>query len=225
MFKDHKKTLNKKIMKNNSWIMLIVFLAAGTALNGSDANKQESSEEDSESGPAYSFNNAKSTLYWEGARPGKMHYGTIEVINGTARTDDDRIIGGSFEIDMFSIQNTDISSESMKAKLLEYLKSEDFFYVEKFPKAAFDITRVEQTSGSNHMVIGNLTIRGNTHEISFPAEITMDDRMIHVNTDKISLERTRWDVNHMSKSVFGGMKDKFIDDLMVVKLDVHLSRD
>ncbi len=210
MFKTLVKILNILIMKKNNWFIVIVFLAASST---SFAN-----------GPAYSYNSSKSTLYWEGARPGKSHYGTIEVINGQAQTDGERITGGSFEIDMSSIRNTDIGNESMNDRLVNHLKSEDFFHVEKYPVATFEITGVEERSGMEHMVTGNLTIRGNTREISFPAEITMDERMIHAKTGEISLDRTKWEVNHMSKSVFAEMKDNFINDMMVVKLDVQLSR-
>jgi hypothetical protein len=52
----------------------------------------------------------------------------------------------------------------------------------------------------------------------------MDDDMIHAKSGEIVLDRTRWEVNHMSKSIFAEMKDNFINDEMIVKLDVHLSR-
>lgn len=176
------------------------------------------------SGPAYNYSKAKSTLYWEGNKPGGKHHGTIEVIGGSAITDGNRISGGSFEIDMSSIRNDDVKNEGMRNRLLGHLKSEDFFFVEKYPMATFEITRVEASGGSTHLITGDLTIRGNTNEISFPAEIKMDDEMIHAQSGEIVLDRTRWDVNHMSKSIFAEMKDNFINDEMIVKLDVHLSR-
>ena len=52
----------------------------------------------------------------------------------------------------------------------------------------------------------------------------MDDQMIHATTDEIVLDRTLWQVNYKSKSVFSGLKDSFISDEMKIKLDVHFNR-
>ena len=90
--------------------------------------------------------------------------------------------------------------------------------------STFKITKVEEGSGATQTITGDLTIRGNTNEISFPAEVSVDDNMIHASTEKITLDRTLWEVNHMSKSVFAELKDRFIDDEMVVKLDLHFKR-
>lgn len=177
-------------------------------------------------GPAYSYNAAASTVYWEGSKPGGKHHGTIQVVNGSALTDGNQIVGGSFELDMSTILNEDVKNDGMRDRLLNHLKSEDFFYVEKYPISSFKITSVEQMRDdpSKHMVTGKLTIRGNTREVSFPSEITMDDRLIHARSGEIVLDRTQWEVNHQSKSVFAGLKDNFIDDEMIVRLDVHLNR-
>jgi polyisoprenoid-binding protein YceI len=98
--------------------------------------------------------------------------------------------------------------------------------VEKYPVSSFEITSVApSTEGpSTHLVTGDLTIRGNTREISFPAEIEMTDKMIRARTGQIVLDRTQWEVNFKSKSIFAGLKDSFISDEMIVKLDVYLDR-
>jgi polyisoprenoid-binding protein YceI len=146
------------------------------------------------------------------------------VINGAATTNGNGISGGSFEIDMTSIRNDDIGNDDMRKKLLGHLKSKDFFYVEKYPKAVFTISGVEKGEGNGHNITGDLTIRGNTKEISFPVAITMDEEMIHARSDEIILDRTHWEVNHMSRSVFAQLKDRFINDEMIIKLDLHFSR-
>jgi polyisoprenoid-binding protein YceI len=200
-----------------------IFFGASIAVAGPDGPE---SVPDASSGPAYSFNKSESTLYWEGSKPGGKHFGTIEVINGTAVTDGDRIVSGTFEIDMKTIRNDDIKSEGSRTRFLNHLESEDFFHVEKYPTSTFKITAVESAPGNDgmQMIKGHLTIRGNTNEVSFPAEISLTDRMIRAKTGEIRLDRTAWDVNHKSKSVFAGLKDSFIDDEFIVKLDVYLNR-
>ena len=54
----------------------------------------------------------------------------------------------------------------------KHLRSEDFFDVEKYPKITFRSTRVEGASfqeGERFKVIGDLTIRDQTHEVELDA--------------------------------------------------------
>ena len=209
--------------QSRNWMFLMAFLAAGQlAIAGEERDGESSSVENP--APAYSLNVAKSTIYWEGSKPGGKHFGTLEVRNGKASTDGELITGGSFEIDMNSISNDDIKKEDTREKLVGHLKSDDFFSVEKFPTATFVISEVVEGSPGLYKVRGDLTIKGISHEISFPARISMDDQMIHATSDEIVLDRTLWQVNYKSKSVFSGLKDSFISDEMKIKLDVHFTR-
>ena len=56
----------------------------------------------------------------------------------------------------------------MKAKLEGHLKSGDFFEVEEFPTASYEITKVtENTAGDyNTLLEGNLTIKGITKPVT-----------------------------------------------------------
>lgn len=215
--------MRKMNLRRTGYLVALVLIGPGSPGIAGDRNANDPGSSEN-SGPSYTINYSKSTLYWEGAKPGGTHQGTIEIINGAAQTDGNSISGGSFEIDMSTIRNDDIGNEGMRDKLLGHLKSEDFFYVDKYPRAVFEITGVEAGDGASHTITGDLTIRGNTNEISFAADIAMDDEMIHAKTGEIVLDRTKWEVNHMSKSVFAEMKDRFINDEMIVKLDLHFSR-
>src|SRR5215472_18390975 len=53
-----------------------------------------------------------------------------------------------------------------------HLRSADFFDVERFPTIAFESVRVEG-SGQHVTVAGRLTMRGVTHEIAVPVDVTM----------------------------------------------------
>lgn len=218
-------------MKKRSMIIVMVAMATG-GMAFAETGEETTENEKEMPGPAYHLSGSESTLYWEGYKPGGMHHGTVEVVTGAARADGNGIQGGSFEIDLTTIRNDDIGNDAMRKRLVDHLKSEDFFHVEAHPRAYFEITRVEPAGtsvggnpeGSTRMVTGDLTIRGKSREISFPAEITMDGNMIHARTGEIRLNRTKWEVNHMSRSVFSGLKDNFIRDEMVVKLDLRFER-
>jgi polyisoprenoid-binding protein YceI len=212
-------------MKNSTIYLAVAFFAFSISVSAVDEEGVDP-RGDSPEGMAFVYNAEASTVYWEGSKPGGKHHGTIEVVNGSAVMDGDQITGGTFQLDMSTIRNEDVQNDGMRERLVNHLKSEDFFYVEKYPTATFTITGVDQMENdpSMHMVTGDLTVRGNTRPITFPATITMDDRMVHARTGEIVLDRTQWDVNHKSKSIFAGLKDNFIDDEMIVRLDVHLNR-
>ncbi len=186
--------------------------------------------EGSPAGMAFALSNENSTLAWEGTKPGGAHYGVIDVVSGKIDTDGQQVTGGSFIIDMNSIICQDLASERMNSRLVGHLKSEDFFHTEAYPKAFFNITNVtprqSEAEGfsANYMVTGNLTIRGNSNEISFPANITMDDRLVYAKTGQIELDRTKWNVNFQSKKIFSNLADRYIDDIMIVSLDLRFDR-
>ncbi|MGW8314864.1 MAG: YceI family protein [Bacteroidales bacterium] len=209
--------------KLNIYLMAALMV---TSMSSRATEKEEPGKTTEPVRQSYEYNSIASTVYWEGSKPGGSHHGTIEVVNGSAMMEGEMITGGKFELDMSTIRNEDVESDAMRERLVNHLKSEDFFYVEIYPTSTFTITGLEQTEDDPllYSVTGDLTIRGITREITFPAAITMDDRMINVRTGEIILNRTLWEVNHQSRSIFAELKDNFIDDEMVVRLDVHLNR-
>lgn len=51
-----------------------------------------------------------------------------------------------------------------------HLRSEDFLYVEKYPEITFESTRVDLIDDEHATLIGDLTIRGETHEVELDVE-------------------------------------------------------
>ncbi len=87
--------------------------------------------------------------------------GTFKVFEGSmqAAKDDFTDARISFTIDATSI-NTDNDKRD------GHLKSEDFFYVEKYPEISFVSTSFRQTSANNYELKGNLTMRGVTKPVT-----------------------------------------------------------
>jgi polyisoprenoid-binding protein YceI len=67
------------------------------------------------------------------------------------------------EVDVASV---DTRNEKRDA----HLRSEDFFFVEKFPTMVFRSKRVERSANGGLRLIGDLTIRGVTKEVTFDVE-------------------------------------------------------
>ncbi|WP_428658726.1 YceI family protein [Runella sp.] len=153
---------------------------------------------------------SKSAVKWHAKKVTGEHFGTINLANGVLTVDGTKITGGSFEIDMTSIKCDDITDAGYNAKLVGHLKSEDFFSVEKNPKAIFKITKAEG-SGANYTLTGDLTIKGITQSVSFPATVKADAKGVTA-TSKITLDRTKWDIRYGSKSFIPNIGDKAIYD-------------
>ena len=83
------------------------------------------------------------------------HQGTLQFRQGSLHLDGGKLAGGEVVIDMTSLKNTDQEGD-MNAKLVNHLKSDDFFSVEKHPTSTLKITKVEQT-GEKATVNGELT--------------------------------------------------------------------
>ncbi|HCA06977.1 MULTISPECIES: YceI family protein [unclassified Chryseobacterium] len=161
-----------------------------------------------------------SDVHWWGYKVAKSeassHDGTVKVKSGDMIMKGNNLVGGSFVLDMTSINATDLSGEYQQ-KLNGHLKNGDFFEVEKFPTASFKITSVKKNSDKiyNSLVTGNLTVKGKTSAITFPAKIAYSKGVVSLVSEKFSFDRQKFDVAYKST-----MQDVFVkDDIeMLVKV-------
>ncbi|RME91771.1 MAG: YceI family protein, partial [Bacteroidetes bacterium] len=154
-----------------------------------------------------------SIIKWEGSKlVGGNHTGTINIKEGTLNVENGNISGGRFIIDMTSIKNTDLPADE-GLKLVGHLSSGDFFEVEKYPEAVFEITAVSPATdeGVTHKVTGNLTMKGITKSITIPAKIAIKDGVVYASTPQFVIDRTAWNVMY-GAGALGVAKDKIIND-------------
>jgi polyisoprenoid-binding protein YceI len=155
----------------------------------------------------YTVDVAKSSITWIGKKVTGSHNGTISLKSGSLNVNGKNVTGGTFVMDMTSIKDADGSE-----KLEGHLKADDFFGSSKFPTSTFVITKVAG-SGANVNVSGNLTIKGITKPITFPATVTVNtDGTVSALAGKIVVDRTKYDIKYGSKSIFDSLGDKAIDD-------------
>lgn len=160
---------------------------------------------------AYKVDQQQSQINWTGRKVTGEHSGTINISDGKLTWDGKKLSGGSFEIDMNSLVNTDITDPDYNQKLVGHLKSDDFFSTEKHPKANFVITKVTPLSGKQSQIKGDLTIKGITREVEFPATIQANGDQLKA-TAKIVVDRTLYDIRYGSGSFFDDLGDKAIDN-------------
>lgn len=154
-------------------------------------------------GNNFTVDTTQSTVTWTGYKPGGQHTGVFPISQGTITGDSSGISSGSFTINVAGIRDKDLSGAD-KDKLEGHLRSADFFEVEKYPTARFEITGVQPYSdtsktkslqGATHLVSGNLTLKDQTQNISFPAKISANAGQVTANAD-FDIDRTQWGMNY-----------------------------
>lgn len=165
-----------------------------------------------------------SSIEWKGFKPTGTHTGTIDIENGVVTVKDGIIESGTFLIDMGSIENTDIPVEKEgNAKLVGHLKSPDFFDVEQYPTAAFEVTGMEEKDGKT-MLSGNLTMKGEKNNVTFPVSVSENDDMVTITSEPFVIDRSKWNVKYGSKSFFDDLGDNFINDDIELKINLKAKK-
>ena len=158
----------------------------------------------------YKVNADESSVAWVGKKVTGQHNGVIGLTGGRLEMEGDQLVGGIFTIDMQSIDCQDLSGEG-KGQLEGHLKSDDFFGVEKYPTATFVITKAVPQGPGKYKVVGNITIKGTTEEIQFPAEVTSEGGNVTAKAD-FTVDRSKFDIRYGSGSFFDNLGDKTIYD-------------
>ncbi len=166
-----------------------------------------------------------SQIGWIGKKVTGQHEGTISLKDGIFTVENQNITGGNFVMDMNSISVTDLKDQEDNAKLVGHLKSDDFFAVKEFGTATFVIKSLKPiTSGGTHEVTGDLTVRGKTEEIKFPATIKLEGNNLSLKATAL-IDRTKFNVRYNAKKFLSLEKlkelaDRIIEDNFEIKLDV-----
>lgn len=159
----------------------------------------------------YSVNTGSSVVVWTGYKVTGKHTGTVKIKSGTLQVDKGVLTGGSFEMDMSTVKDTDLEGE-YAGKLEKHLKSDDFLGVANFPTATFVMSRaIPQDSKGNYKIIGNLTIKDITKEIKFFANAQESNGTISAS-GKMTIDRSEFNMRYGSGSFFDGLGDKTIYD-------------
>jgi len=152
-----------------------------------------------------------SVITWKGYKVTGSHTGTIKINAGNLQMQDDQLVGGSFTIDMTTINCTDLEGE-YKGKLEGHLKSADFFGVEKYPTATFKITSVvSRGTPGDYKITGNLTIKETTKPVRFNVNIAEEGGK-QIATGDVQIDRSDFDIRYGSGSFFDSLGDKTIYD-------------
>lgn len=132
----------------------------------------------------------------------KAFTGYFTIVDGAPVGNDHKVV-----IDMNSTFSDD-------EKLTGHLKSPDFFDVEKFPQSTFDITGINKDSATAYTVSGNLTLHGQTKNVTFPATVSSA-------ADSVKID-AKFDINRKDFGiVYAGKADDLIRDEVVIELKLE----
>lgn len=181
-------------------------------------------------GNTYEIDTSASTLVFRGYGVGKSHPGEFQIKDGEIKMEDDRLTGGEIVVDIRSMKMHE-EGDMITGKLQPHLQSADFFDAEKYPEAVFTLTHSEPYSasasdtsvveGANYRVSGNLKLKDQTKNVTFPANIQISENSLTAKAD-FNIDRRDWDMKYGADKSLG---DKFISETVNIKLDVKASAD
>ena len=219
--------------------ILMLAYSCGPKPSGETAETGDAMEVASASSTASTFvvDTESSIVTWDGYKPTGKHNGTINITDGSISVEDGAIASASFTIDITSLTVLDIPAEEEgNAKLTGHLMSADFFDAENYPTATFELVDVApfaedmkvedkeefetdftpasasdiMVDNPTHMITGNLTMRGVTKSVSFPATVTLAEGGVTA-TANFNIDRTAWNLSYGDEAnTVDKAKDKFI---------------
>ena len=166
-----------------------------------------------------------SQIKWIGRKVTGEHSGTLNLSEGWVEMEKNIVSGGQLVFDMASISNTDIESPEWKQKLEDHLKSEDFFHTDSFPHAILEIkgrqSLIIENSKKSDQILADLTIRGITHEIKLPLDLTQSQNNFNAE-GSVDIDRTLYNIQYKSGKFFDDLGDKLIYDNFTVQFTVQI---
>lgn len=172
----------------------------------------------------YTADPATSKIEWTGKKLTGEHYGEIKLASGNLIFSKEKISEGSFEMDMASINCTDITDAKSNKRLIDHLKSEDFFSVKRYPLSRFTITSVSCKSENECDITGNLTIKDKTNSLTFPVKLKRENDKI-VAKAIMTFDRSKYDVKFGSQSFYENLGDKLVYDDVDISITLTLKRE
>lgn len=222
-------------------VMILAFAAGSLMISCKNSNSDKSTiqaeqEVAAETGVTYTLDQDNSSLKWKAYHKGGLdpRFGTVKS-KGTISAENGTVTGGSFVIDINSLATDSAAVDAAKsggktsADLDAHLKNADFFEVDKYPTATFEITKVAAFDASkdksniadaNQMISGNLTLKDKTVNVTFPAKVTVSEAEVTMLSN-FTINRQDWGLTYGAE---GDVKDWGISQEVDIELNVRAKK-
>lgn len=231
----------KTILQISSSLLFasLVLVGCTDAPESDEAVTGDAKDAANASGETWNVNPGQSKLEWVATKVSGYHVGSVPVKSGQLVVNSGELVGGNFVIDMKNIAVTgpEGSDTASNNKLLGHLQSPDFFEVNTHPEAKFEVTGVKAFSGTvsdttdprqeeiseykvanpTHTISGNLTIKGVTKNIEFPAKVTITESAVDAIA-KFNIDRQQWNIT------YPGKPDDLIRDQIHMGINIKASK-
>ncbi len=167
---------------------------------------------------------------WQAWHVGKTgeRSGSITITSAEASVNEGMLAGGTWVLDMKSITVTNFTGDETpkNAKLQGHLMSPDFFLTDSFPTSTFEITSSMDTmiGESNTMISGNLTMKGVSKNISFPAKVEISETGVSIATQTFEIDRTDWGLSYGAAGMEGVLADQVIDNEIAFTIHANVTK-
>lgn len=190
------------------------WLSAGQPTEGDNRGERPESKP---SDGVHEIDRERSKVEWTGRNLTGAHSGVLKLSEGNIKVVDGQPLRGSFTLDMNSMANADIEDGDLRHLLIEHLKSDDFFDVQRFPEATFRISKCTPVPGAkpgnpNCEITGELTIKGITREIEFPAMLGLTPDGLLAADAHFDIDRTQWNVLYGSGKFYEKLGKHLVND-------------
>lgn len=177
-------------------------------------------------GNKFVLDTLNSNVEWKGYKIFKSentsHFGTIKFESGDVTVKDGKLESGKFVADMTSLTSEDLKNKKEDLeKLNGHLKSADFFEVEKFPTASYEITKVSPAAEGDYNTVldGNLTVKGITKPTQFKANVAINEGEVRIATEPKDIMREEFGVKFQSPAANGVIKNEVTLQIKVKALE------
>ncbi len=167
----------------------------------------------------YEIDKNESRVKWAGKKVTGQHHGTINLKKGIIELEDGVIKSGVFEMDMTSIVNEDLQNAVINKKLVDHLKSDDFFSVDEYPVSTLIVKEVKALTNEEFIFLGDLTIKGITKPVTFTAAVRNQSGKLTAN-GSIEIDRTLYNIRYGSGKFFSSLGDNMIYDTFTLDFSV-----
>ncbi len=211
------KTLKKSLLVLFISAFLCELMLGGTLL----AAKEKSKDKNPEliNGETLEINPKLSSIRWYGSGLNLEQTGSIRVKKGKVQVSKQgELLAAEIIIDMNSISNDNLSGE-LQAKIVEHLKSADFFEVKKFPEAYFKSSSVTKISDKKYQLNGQLGIKNAKKNTNIVGFYTTDGFNYSFKGNFI-FDRTEYGIKYNSAKFFGELGDKLVADTVKLSFDI-----
>ena len=167
----------------------------------------------------FTLNPDYTVLRWTAEKVTGTHWGYVKVEGGSVVVKGKKILTGECIVDMSTITVMDMKDSPYSKKLENHLRSSDFFDTENHSRVSLIITGASHKGNLVH-IAGDLTIKGISHPLEFPATVRFSDKGASAK-GQIKIDRTLYDIKYRSGKYFPDIGDRMIYDTFTIDFEIE----